>query len=157
MKEIQLTQGKSAMVDDEDFERLNQYKWFAIKRGENKFHATRQVITEKGNRNFYMHHAIIGKPEKGYDVDHKDHNGLNNTRANLRIVTRRQNMQNLVKDGMTSIYPGVYWVKARMKWAAGYWIKEKRYHVGFYLCEEQAFCAYRRAINSLGEQMLEGL
>lgn len=157
MKEIILTQGKVAIVDDDDFDRLNQFKWFAIKRGRNKYHATRQVLTEKGKRNIYMHHAIIGKPEKGYDVDHKDHDGLNNTKENLRFVTRRQNMQNLVKDGMTSKYPGVYWVKARGKWAAGYWIKDKRYHIGCYTQEDDAFMAYREAVNSIGEQMLEGL
>jgi hypothetical protein len=156
MKEIILTQGKVALVDDEDFDRLNQFKWFVLIRGI-RCRAARQVETEKGKRNLYMHHAVIGKPAKGYDVDHKDHNSLNNTRENLRFVTRRQNMQNLVKEGMTSKYPGVYWVKARRKWSAGYWIKNKRYHVGTYTKEEDAFSAYREAINSIGEKMLEGL
>jgi len=156
MKEILLTQGKIAIVDDEDFNRLNQFKWFAIRRG-NKFHATRQIKTENGNRNFYMHHAVIGKPEKGHDVDHKDHNGLNNTKDNLRFVTRRQNSQNLDRGNMTSKYPGVYWNKDKKKWRAGYSANRKRHHIGWYSREEEAFEASRMTINSIGEQMLEGL
>ena len=153
MKEIQLTQGQAAIVDNDCFDEINHYKWFALRRGV-KFHACRRIKTDKGDRNFYMHHAIIGRPPKGYDVDHIDRNGLNNRKANLRFVTRRQNMQNLDKSNATSRYPGVYWHKAKKKWATGYYIGDKRYHIGNFDTEQDAFDAYRKAICNLGERML---
>lgn len=153
MREIQLTQGQVALVDDDMFERLNQFKWFAIRRATG-YHATRQVQTPRGKRNLYMHHAIIGLPPKGCDTDHVDRNGLNNMRGNLRFVTRRQNMQNLNKSRTTSRHPGVYWYKSRHKWAAGYYVGVRRIHLGLFESEEAAAATYRAAIHARGERML---
>ena len=92
MKEIVLTQGKVALVDDEDHEYLNQFKWCAANNG-GTFYAIRKAcydgkwITER------MHRVLFDIPP-GKEIDHIDHNGLNNQRSNLRIVTRQQNKFN---------------------------------------------------------------
>ena len=82
MKRIVLTQGKYALVDDEDFERLNQFKWCVMK-GLRTIYAYRKSPMIKGKQDtIYMHHEIIGKPQKGFVADHIDGNGLRNTKNN---------------------------------------------------------------------------
>ena len=112
MKEIPLTQGKFALVDDSDFEYLNQFKWNAHK-SRNVFYAERR----DGKSIVKMHHIIFGKPDKGLFIDHKDQNGLNNQRENLRIATRSQNKVNAGKHTKSSSkYRGVYWDKRWQTW-----------------------------------------
>jgi hypothetical protein len=100
MKEIQLTQGKVALVDDADFEWLNQWKWCAIKQGK-LYYAIRKF---KG-KNLSMHRFVLGTP-KGMLTDHRDHNGLNNQRYNLRFATKAQNTYNVSSRGHSK-YLGV--------------------------------------------------
>lgn len=94
MKEIVLTKGQVALVDDEDFERLNSVKWHARKK-RNTFYALRCITVGPNNKRKtqYMHQMLIECPE-GMETDHVDGNGLNNQKDNLRIVTKRQNQQN---------------------------------------------------------------
>ncbi len=75
MKEIQLTQGKTAIVDDSDYERENQYKWFAYK-DKNTFYAKRNVSVNGKQRCLFLHGSILGKKEN-LKIDHQDGNGLN--------------------------------------------------------------------------------
>lgn len=106
MREIQLSQGKSALVDDKDFDRVDQFKWCAQKR-KNGFHAARY----SGKKYVYMHCFILGIS----GVDHIDGNGLNNQMLNLRPATKSQNgmaKRTLFKrDGKPSQYRGVCWHK----------------------------------------------
>lgn len=88
-KEIPLTQGKVAIVDDEDYAALSQYKWQVTKRRHTCY--ARRAIG--GGKYLYMHTAILGKKE-GFMADHINGNGLDNRRDNLRLVTQRQNSQN---------------------------------------------------------------
>jgi len=89
-RRIPLTQGKFAIVDAEDYERIAGYKWFAA-RFERGFYALRTGKDNKGRqRNVRMHREILGEP-KGKIIDHINHNGLDNRRANIRVVTRQQN------------------------------------------------------------------
>lgn len=100
MKTIPLTRGKYALVDDGDFEYLNQWKWHAqfIK---GIWYACRGVrqpkiaigIPGKVVR-ILMHRVITGATGRWEIVDHIDHDGLNNQRHNLRIVTNSQNLRN---------------------------------------------------------------
>ena len=92
MKQIFLTQGKVTLVDDADFNFLNQFKWYAAK-DRNTFYAIRSNYSN-GKHTILMHHLIVGKPPKGMTTDHLDGNGLNNQRSNLKIKTNRQNQQN---------------------------------------------------------------
>jgi hypothetical protein len=96
-KEIILTRGKVAIVDDEDFKYLNQYKWYASKIPKyDLWYANRTTSLKKEGfrKDIGMHRVIMNPPPKMF-VDHIDHNGLNNQRSNLRIVTQRQNNQNM--------------------------------------------------------------
>jgi len=155
MKEIILTQGKVALVDDEDYERLNQHKWSADKNG-NTFYARRMSPTVNGKRHgILMHHEIIGYPQKGFEVDHKNGDGLRNLRSNLRHITHRQNLQNLQNIKKTSKYPGVGWHKLREKWRAYISINNKAKHLGLFTNELKAFEAYESAVNELGEELLQ--
>ena len=106
MKYIPLTQGKVALVDDEDFEWLNQWKWQASKT-RNKFYVIR--AGSKHIPRVLMHRLILGlKKGDGIVSDHKDDNGLNNQRYNLRKCTNSQNHQNQAPTGLgTSKYKGV--------------------------------------------------
>lgn len=129
MREIGLTQGMVALVDDDDYERLAEHKWFAHRRP--KFYAARR--RPRGTGMIHMHREIMGNPPKGPEVDHIDGNGLNNQRSNLRLVTHSQNMANsrpYVSN--TSGVPGVSWHKTKEKWQAyiqknGRWI-----HLGYF-------------------------
>ena len=90
MKEIKLTQNQIALVDDEDFDRINQYKWCAYYSPN-----TRSFYSMRGynNRNFYMHRFIINA-QNGENVDHKNHNTLDNRKENLRLCNNTTNQQN---------------------------------------------------------------
>lgn len=154
MKEIQLTQGKVALVDDCDYERLNQYKWCAFKHF-NTFYAVRNSPRINGKqRTIFMHHEIIGKPPNNFVTDHENGDGLRNLRSNLRHVTQRQNCQNKKNIKKTSKYPGVCWHKLRKKWTALIWINKKRKHLGCFTDELEAFGSYKKAVEKLGERML---
>jgi len=116
MKEIPLTQNQVALVDDEDFEELNKFKWCAFKR-DNTFYAARASSRRMGERKLiFMHRVIINTPDDMY-TDHIDNNGLNNQRNNLRPCTNSQNQANREKhiEG-TSEYKGLYYDKSRRSW-----------------------------------------
>lgn len=91
MKEIQLTKGKVALVDDADYDWLNQWKWYAIFDGRN-WYAQRNLLKKDRPPNVVrMHRAILGITDPKVILDHKDRNGLNNTRDNLRTANESQN------------------------------------------------------------------
>lgn len=104
MKEILLSQNQIAKVDDEDYELLKQYSWYAKKWPRGDYYVIARIKGEK----ISMHRFLMGNP-KDKIVDHWDHDGLNNQRHNLRICTHGQNMQNSKKtNGMfSSNYKGV--------------------------------------------------
>jgi hypothetical protein len=153
MKEIELTKGKVAIVDDSIFDILNSLNWFAVK-SRNVFYAARHVNTVDGvQRAEYMHHFIIGFPRiKGMMVDHKDGDGLNNQRENLRIVTQRVNSSNRTarRNGKTySKYIGVTWDKKRNKWIAQIRFSGKNKNLGSFNSEQEASAMYQEAVAAL--------
>jgi hypothetical protein len=89
MKRIKLTQGKYALVDDEDFESLNKYKWYF-----HQGYAIRNTKMKFGKRTTIFMHRIITNCPKGKDVDHINMNGLNNQKYNMRVCKRSQNITN---------------------------------------------------------------
>jgi len=154
MKEIQLTRNQVALVDDDMYEELNQFKWFANK-GKKTFYARRMAPTINGKQGvIHMHHEVMGKPPKGLMPDHEDGNGCNNQRYNLRFVTNRQNSQNKKNVKGTSKYPGVDWNKHAGKWHARIQINGKTKHLGIFADEEEAFEVYQNAVNALGETVI---
>jgi hypothetical protein len=133
MKEIKLTQGKVALVDDEDFEYLNQFKWCAFK-GPFTYYAV------KGKGPTTRMHRLIMKTATGMEVDHIDHNGLNNQRSNLRNCKHAQNQMNKRSSG-TSKYLGVC-LTGRGQIIATICIGRKLIYIGAFKTEESAAHAY---------------
>jgi len=109
MKEIQLTKGYVALVDDEDYEWLMQFKWYASVSKLGRVCATRNSPRGKGKRKTLFMHREIMKPPVGMVVDHKDGNALDNRRHNLRVCTTAQNNFNQGKSKKnTTGFCGVY-------------------------------------------------
>jgi len=138
MKEIKLTKGQVALVDDEDFEWLNQWKWYASQSPCGIFYAVRT------SKHLTMHRLIMNTPDN-MEVDHIDHNGLNNQRSNLRNCTSRQNHMNRrkIKSG-TSIYKGVF-ANSTTRYVAYVRIEGKIKKIGSFKTEEDAARAYDEA------------
>lgn len=139
-KEIQLTQGKVAIVDDADYEWLNQWKWHAVKpKGSITFYPERNIRKPDGRRApIRMHRLIIG-----LGGDHIDGNGLNNTRSNLRHATTQQNHQNrAMPRNNTSGFKGVVWHKEARKWRAAIGLNGKSIYLGLFDSVVKAACAY---------------
>ena len=106
MKEIKLTQGQFALVDDEDFEYLNQWKWYASKH-KNDCRASREVsIGHCKSINVSMSRVIMNAKD-GQLIDHINRNPLDNRKSNLRFCTRSQNNTNKKPCGISK-YLGVY-------------------------------------------------
>lgn len=144
MKQIPLTQGFVAMVDDFDFDWINQWKWHALVVGRKlkKVYAVRNDGTAK----VYMHRAIMQAP-KGSDVDHEDGNGLNNQRVNLRVATRTQNNWNARRREGSTPYIGVYFLDptkpqytkyADKPYKAAVQVNGKKIHIGHFKTAEDA-------------------
>jgi len=146
MKEIPLSRGLSAKVDDEDFEYLSKFKWCALVDGKLRY---AQCSKRSGMR---MHIAILGKKD-GYEIDHIDGDGLNNQRSNLRHVTRRQNMQNM-HSIKASKYPGVTFSKTIKRWKATIRVGAKNKYLGYFVDELEAYQAYCKALAEIGETPL---
>jgi hypothetical protein len=136
MKEIPLTQGKVALVDDEDFEWLNQWRWYCNVGG----YAVRNL---PGRKSEYMHRAVA-KTSSGYETDHINHNRLDNQKSNLRICTGQQNHVNkLYKHIPNSGYRGVE-TRGR-KYRAHISIDHKTISLGTFFDPEEAALAYDKA------------
>lgn len=113
MKQIPLTQGKFALVDDDVYEYLNQWKWFAA-RCFGIFYAQRNERTSSSRKTIHIHRVVVNAPE-GMIVDHINGNGLDNCRSNLRICSFSQNSKNMKKHSRNKTgYKGVS-VKAGKK------------------------------------------
>jgi AP2-like factor (euAP2 lineage) len=150
MKEIQLTKGYVALVDDEDFERVNQFKWCADVHPHTVY-GTRSVRTPEGKKTTQsLHRFVSGVTDPETEVDHKDHNGLNCQRYNLRPCTHQQNLCSRQKLKGVSQFKGVSW--DYNKWRAEIKLNGKTVVLGRYVSENEAAAAYKdAAVQHFGE------
>lgn len=137
MKLIPLTRGMFTQVDDEDYEYLIQWSWKAHK-GSSRSKTYYAGRIDSGIW-IFIHSSILRNAKKGLVVDHKDRNGLNNQRLNLRLATFSQNGANRTPSGKSK-YLGVSWCKC--SWRASITINKKCYKLGRYKTEEGAAVAY---------------
>lgn len=145
MQEIMLTQGKVALVDDCDYEELNKHKWCACK-CRNTFYAKRCKTIDGKRTTLYMHNIILGE-KHGLVIDHKNGNGLDNRKENIRHTTVRGN--NCNKHIMkSSKYPFVHWRKDKKLWQSTVRINNKTKHIGYF---KEEIKAYNKAILFLKE------
>lgn len=148
MKEIPLTQDKVAIVDDGDFEWLNQWKWHAHRR-HGIWYALRGIVVAKKPVAIRMHRMILDAPI-GVQVDHINGDGLRNTRDNLRLVTDQQNRFNgRLYANNTSGYKGVSLFRPTGKWCAHIGFNGKRKNLGYFGTPEEAASAYDNAARKL--------
>lgn len=179
-RRIPLTQGKFAIVDPEDYERLNKHNWH-INTFNHTFYARRNLGGTANRKVIKMHHQVLGLPElsfvdmsdgeifedlsatknsklrthnchrhigDGLVVDHINHNGLDNRKANLRLATRTQNSWNRRKVKTikcTSRFKGVSWHKYEKKWQARIQVNKMRKTIGYFDDEIEAAKAYDEA------------
>jgi len=144
MKKVKLTQRKVALVDDEDFKELNKVNWYAL-HDQNNWYAIRFIRRADGSRTAeFMHRRILNVPARTI-TDHRNGNGLDNRKENLRICTVSQNQQNRHRIFGTSQYQGVNWYKDRRKWIARIMINRKAIHIGYFVSEGLAAIAYNIA------------
>ncbi|MCX5632698.1 MAG: AP2 domain-containing protein [Phycisphaerae bacterium] len=141
---IPLNNGRYAIVDSADFEKINKNKW-GVKISTNTTYAVRMV----NGKNVYMHNQIM-QPPPGYVVDHRDRNGLNNGRHNLRLATKAQNCCNhLKRPGCKSKCRGVDYDKDLKKWRARIGFNNVRILLGYFDSEADAAKAYDNAARKL--------
>lgn len=144
MKEIPLAQGKVALVDDEDYGPLVLYKWRAQKRTNQRGSVNWYAVRNVGRKLVGMHNAIMCPP-KGLLVDHKDGNGLDCQRRNMRLATPAQNNFNAPKQrNNKSGFKGVYLYKrpATFPWRAAIRAEGKYHYLGGHSTAEAAARAY---------------
>lgn len=147
LREIALTKGRVALVDDSDYERISSEKWFASTNG----YAVRTVrMPNAGNIRIHMHRTILGISDASVLVDHINGDGLDNRRSNLRICSKSENLRNRGKPASnTSGYKGVAWSKAAGKWQAYITVEGKRKHLGLFETPEAGHAAYCEAATKL--------
>ena len=147
VRQIPLTQGKFALVDDDDYDRLSAFKWCLTRDRSGRsmrLYAVRGVHTEIGWRTMRMHRELLpGAPT----VDHIDGDGLNNQRENLRVATNAQNLRNRgAQKNNTSGFKGVSAAGGKSKrWVAKIQHEEARKHLGRFETPEEAARAYDTA------------
>mgnify|MGYP001615685995 CR=1 FL=1 len=143
-KLIPLTKGQHAIVDDEDYEWLSQWKWHCMGRYAARSVATPELPGPWKQRKFSMHHAILQTP-KGMHTDHINGDGRDNRRENLRICTPAENIRNQranKRTGRTAKYKGTFFVKELGKWKAVIGINRGTKYLGLFTSEIDAARAY---------------
>lgn len=142
MKTIPLTRGLSAMVDDEDYESLAPFHWRAQPGGQ--AHYAVRTSSETPRQTVRMHRQILDVLP-GQDVDHRNGDGLDNQRANLRACSRSENLDNQRPRHGSSSFKGVSWVVSRSKWQAVIQPRPHREFLGYFATEVAAARAYNAA------------
>jgi hypothetical protein len=146
MKAIAISRGLFALVDDEDYDRVAAKKWTADPRPRTVY-AKAAAAPGRGASKVYMHRFILGVKDRKIQVDHRDSNGLNCCRSNLRVGTRSQNMANMRKHvgGHTSAFKGVFRHANAKWWFSAICVKGKRKYLGLFANEVAAARAYDEA------------
>ena len=149
MREIPLTYGYAALVDDEDFDRvMARGKWRVDKRLR-----TNYAVHGNGSK-ASLHRFLLDVTDPKVEVDHEDHNGLNCQRYNLRLTNKVGNGANRQKtmSPTSSQFKGVSWRKDRSQWRAGIRVAGRRKNLGSFDSEiEAAIAYYAAALQHFGE------
>jgi hypothetical protein len=144
-KQIPLSRGLFAIVDDEDFEVLSKWKWHAQPQGNgDRFRAKRTARIDGRNVTVRMHREIMGAGP-GEEVDHRNGNPLDNRRENLRLCSHARNSLNRRgNSGARSSFKGVWFHKKNKKWIADF----RETYLGSFSTEQEAAMAYDKAASA---------
>lgn len=143
-REIQLTQGKVAVIDEADFKRVSAFKWSADRMGKT-WYAVRTVKRLGKKSRIYLHRFVMNAT-RGLVVDHVNRNGLDNRKRNLRLCTKKQNFwnQGAHKDGRSGVR-GVSWRPDTGLWTARLFVNGKQLNLGCYKRLKDAVAVRRLA------------
>jgi hypothetical protein len=148
---IPLTRGKQAIVDERDWKSLRQHRWHAIEVRGGMWYAARNGRRKQGKRSTYryMHRELLGLPAGDRrQIDHANHNELDNRRSNITICTPRQNMANLRTHGEH----GVGICQAGKRFSARAKVGKRLEHLGTFDTPEEARTARERRLHELGKE-----
>lgn len=155
MKMISLTRGQVAIVDDADHAELACHLWQAH-RGphDTTWYAVRATVVDGHKTKLRMHRVLMGAT-RGVEVDHRNGNGLDNQRLNLRLATGSQNQRHRIRPTrpkMASSFKGVSWEAQWKRWRARILVDGKRIHLGTFRSEIEAAKTYdAAALRHFGE------
>jgi hypothetical protein len=142
---IPLTQEQNAIVDTEDYDWLLQWNWYAMRSlGTKSFYAIRNIV---GNwkTHIFLHEAVMGF-EFDREIDHQNHDTLDNRKYNLRHCTQQQNIHNRrLQNNNTSGFKGVSWHSLTQMWKGCISLDSKWIHLGMFTTAEEAAHAYDEA------------
>lgn len=146
MRQIPLTQGQVALVDDEDWELVSRHKWYAKKDDRDVYYAETRI----NGKMVLMHRLILGVTDPGQQIDHRDVCGTNNVRSNLRLCVVGENLRNRRKFiskeiNYSSPYKGVSWEQNYNAWRATISKDGYTYRLGSYTTQEEAAAVYNAA------------
>ena len=157
MKKIKIYSKKhgcfEVLVDDEDYPLVSQHKWYVTIQSRDRIYAITYIKKENGKYTGLRMHRLIMSPDKNEDIDHINHNCLDNRKANLRKCTRSQNSQNSLSHTGTSIFKGVSWHKYVGRWQATIVPSGSiKKHLGYFSNEIDAAKVYdKKALELFGE------
>jgi hypothetical protein len=151
-RSIPLSQSQIARVDSEDYESLSKWKWCAwFNKCTSSFYAVRTELCcvdgKRQRRMIYMQRALLGLGHGDpLQADHRDHDTLHNTRANLRVASRSQNQHNTRRrKDCRSDFKGVHLDAQRGMWVARITVNGKQRHIGSFKEPKTAALAYDAA------------
>jgi len=137
---------KIVLIDEEDYDLIKDYKW-SVRKHRNTFYSVANIKKDnKRHTTIQMHRLIIGLYDERI-IDHKNRNGLDNRKENLRVCTNFENAKNARKrkDGKTSKYKGVSFRTSHDKFLSRIQVNKKRIHLGYFKNEIEAAKAYNAA------------
>lgn len=143
MKTIPLTKGYSALVDDEDYERVAAVKWYASVHPRTIY--AQRDCHANGKRTAVCLHRFIMSAPQGMWVDHINGDGLDNRKSNLRVCTPAENLRNQRRPTGRSVFKGISFDAVNKKWRATIRVSGKRVFLGRFLDERSAAMAYDAA------------
>lgn len=159
MKKINLGKNHYALVDNEDYKILKNYTWAYDKHSNNRYYARTRFYKHKRIKPIRMHRLVLNIIDPRIKIDHKDGNGLNNQKKNLRICNDSENGMNRDKQiNNTSGYKGVSYLYKYYKgiksirkkpWLAQICINQKYNYLGYFYTAKEAALAYDKKAKEL--------
>lgn len=146
---ILLAKGREALVSEDDYPLVKGFRWYAQK-ADKTYYVNASTPLVNGKRTNISIHRLLCSDPKGYEVDHINHNPLDNRRENLRVVTHRENIlsRGLFRKNKTGVV-GVRWNDQRLKWTPHINVDGKNIYLGAFICFKKAVEEREKAVEKI--------